>query len=145
MQGATRAEMAFAVGLSDQNTLKDWANRHEEFALAYARARLASLVWWTQRGRRGVDQGPKDWSERQWQFMVRNLFPDEYREEKHVAVQGILAGLDLSTLPPGVVARIASGKPALAAMLEAATELAQLPAGDPEPIQDAEIVEDVTE
>jgi len=135
--------MAYHCGLSDVQTLGDWAKTHPDFAAAFAHARLASLVWWTKKGREGLHDEFKGrkFNDRQWQFMVRNLFPDEWRDEKHFAVQGILANLDIGALPPSVVARIASGTAPLAAMLEAATELAQLPAGEePEPVQDAEVV-----
>lgn len=124
--GAGLAEMAVACGMSKRDTLHDWAKSHPDFAVSFTRARLYSLAWWESQGRIGVMAG-KDFNDRQWSRMVAVMFPDTWTDVQRVELRGLLGRVDMASAPPSVVSRIASGEPMLAALVAAATELAQGP------------------
>ena len=83
--GASIDEMAYEIGVSD-NTLRNWADEHEEFFNAFTRAKQASLVWWERAGREGMMAN--NISAPIWSRSMAARFPDKWREVKGTELTG---------------------------------------------------------
>lgn len=86
-QGASIDEMAYECGVSD-NTLRNWADEHEEFFDAFTRAQQASLIWWERKGRSGMEKPTNEFQGSIWSRNMSARFPSKWREVKGTELTG---------------------------------------------------------
>ena len=84
-EGASMAEMALALDVA-KATIWDWAQNHDDFAVALEKARTASQVWWEKAGKTGIFA--EKFNAQAWKFIVSNRFKEEYSERRVQEVSG---------------------------------------------------------
>ena len=84
-QGMSKAQMAREFGIA-RCTLDDWAVKFPEFSAAFTRARDLSLAFWEDRGVEGL--GLQGFNSSLYARIMSARFPDDYREQKTVALTG---------------------------------------------------------
>lgn len=124
-RGYTVTMMAAEIGVR-RKTLYHWAQTIAEFGDAFAHARELALAWWERQGLDGV-WGGKDFNAQHFAFMAGNMFPQHYRQQKHVEIRGLVGRLDIHRLTDDQLARIAAGESPLSVLGAGAAK--QLPAG----------------
>lgn len=92
-QGKSLAQIAAACGVA-RVTLWAWADNHEEFAKAIARARDLSLAWWEEQAHIGMWESPEGarLNPQLWSRSMAARFPDDYRESKKLEHTGANGG-----------------------------------------------------
>lgn len=144
-EGLALVEMAARLGTTS-DTLSAWRKNHAEFDEAMKRAREASLCWWMRRGRDGVHLSHQKFNARQYEFMAKAMFPDDFKDQRDINVRGSVLHLTpdmIRRLPDDLVDRIAEGEDAQAVLASAAADvLERLEAGDDDAEEaDYEVVE----
>lgn len=86
-QGASIDEMAFECGVHD-DTLRNWAEDHEEFFDAFTRAKQASQIWWERKGRFGMEKPATEFQGAIWSRNMAARFPAKWREVKGTELTG---------------------------------------------------------
>lgn len=89
--GASIAEMAYELGVS-KPTIHTWAETHEEFLVAFTRAKLASQVWWERKGRTGMEKSSQEFQASIWSRSMAARFPEDWREVKGTELTGSNGG-----------------------------------------------------
>jgi hypothetical protein len=85
--GASVDEMAYECGVCE-NTLNNWAEAHEEFLIAFTRAKIASQVWWERKGRSGMEKAAQEFQGNIWSRNMAARFPRKWREVKGTELTG---------------------------------------------------------
>jgi hypothetical protein len=84
--GGSLTEMAVTIGVT-RVTVHKWIGEYEEFSYAMTRARDLSLLWWENAGKSGMGRG-HGFNGQTFQFMAKNLFPADFRDQKDIEVAG---------------------------------------------------------
>ena len=85
-EGYSIVEMAAELGVA-KSTLKDeWPAAHEEFSVAFARARELSQGWWERQGRIGLFA--EKFQPALYSRSMSARFPDDWRETKEQRLTG---------------------------------------------------------
>jgi hypothetical protein len=115
-EGASIDEMAYECGVCD-NTLDNWAEAHEEFFIAFTRAKQASQVWWERKGRSGMEKPAQEFQGNIWSRNMAARFPKKWREVKGTELTGKDGApvqqqltIDPTRLPDDVLRAIALAK-----------------------------------
>ena len=85
--GASVDEMAYELCVTDV-TLRNWAEKHEEFFTAFTRAKLASQIWWERKGRTGMEKSAAEFQGNIWSRNMAARFPAKWREVKGTELSG---------------------------------------------------------
>lgn len=88
-EGFSFAEMSAGLGAT-RDTLKNWADQHEDFFVALKQARELSQAWWESQGRTHLinePQGPTINASLYSRSMAAR-FPDDWRENTKVEHTG---------------------------------------------------------
>lgn len=99
--GFSYAEMANAFDVV-RETLTEWTKVHPEFSAAVTRAKSASLAWWENEARNGINKGSA-FNAALWAKSMSGRFPAEpYRERTEVSgpAGGPIQTVDVSGLTP---------------------------------------------
>ena len=88
-QGKSLAQIGAACGVA-RITLREWCERHEEFAAAIARAKDLSMCWWEEQAHIGMWESPEGarLNPQLWSRSMAARFPDDYRESKKTELTG---------------------------------------------------------
>ena len=85
-EGYSIVEMAAEIGVA-KSTLKDeWPAAHEEFSVAFARARELSQSWWERQGRLGLYADK--FQPALYSRSMAARFPEDWRESKEQRLTG---------------------------------------------------------
>ncbi|MGL4566031.1 MAG: hypothetical protein ACRCVD_12110 [Halioglobus sp.] len=87
-QGKSYAAIANAIGVV-RETLYDWMEQHPPFSDAMKRSRMAALEWWEATGQ-GQARGTIEGNATAMIFMMKNQFPDDYRDRREIKHDGEL-------------------------------------------------------
>ncbi len=112
-QGFSFAEMANGFDVV-RETLTDWAKAHPDFSDALHRAKSASLAWWENEARTGLNKGSA-FNAALWAKSMSGRFPAEpYRERAEVSGPNggpiATANVDLTSATPEQLAALAGLK-----------------------------------
>jgi hypothetical protein len=88
--GRSRTQIAVEIGVT-RKTLSRWIEDHAEFAEACELADDCALAYFETIGAEGALSGPR-FNDRAWWHLVRNRFPDHYRDAKEVELSGAIGG-----------------------------------------------------
>jgi hypothetical protein len=80
-EGWSQAEIAAEFGVA-KKSLWDWAQKHEDFSAALARAKSLEQSWWEKRGRNSLDA--KNFQSAVWSRSMMARFRDEYGEKREL-------------------------------------------------------------
>lgn len=84
-EGKSRTWIAASLGI-DRKTIDRWAEDHQDFCLALARAKALEQMWWEDAGQRGMNlQG---FGQSIWSRSMAARFPDEWREASKQEISG---------------------------------------------------------
>lgn len=102
-QGFSYAEMANAFDVV-RETLTEWGKAHPEFSAAIHRARSASLAWWEDKARNGLEKGSA-FNAALWAKSMSGRFPAEpYRDRQEVSGPNggpvVTVAVDLTSASP---------------------------------------------
>lgn len=109
--GFSYAEMANAFDVV-RETLTEWGKAHPDFSVALHRAKSASLAWWENEARTGLNKGSA-FNAALWAKSMSGRFPAEpYRERQEISgpAGGPMQTVDVSGLTPEQLAALASIK-----------------------------------
>jgi hypothetical protein len=92
-KGKSLAQIGAACGVA-RITLRQWADKHPEFAAAIARARDLALAWWEEQAHLGMWESPEGarLNPQLWSRSMAARFPDDYRESKKTELTGADGG-----------------------------------------------------
>jgi len=112
-QGFSFAEMANGFDVV-RETLTDWAKAHPDFSDALTRAKSASLAWWENEARNGINKGSA-FNAALWAKSMSGRFPAEpYRDRAEVSGPNggpvVTASVDLTSATPEQLATLAGLK-----------------------------------
>lgn len=102
-EGASIAKMAYTLGVA-KNTLTAWAEAHPEFLSAFTYAKLASQVWWEDKGRDGMEKSSQEFQSSIWSRSMAARFPEDWREKTgvdHTSDGKAIQGLAVAFVKPG--------------------------------------------
>lgn len=86
-EGASKAEMAFALGVA-RNTLDNWAATHPEFLSAVKEAVSLAQGWWEAEGRKAVFGAKPGFNATAYIFTMKNRFPDDWKDKRETELSG---------------------------------------------------------
>lgn len=86
-EGASKAEMAFALGVA-RNTLDNWAAAHPEFLSAVKEAVSLAQGWWEAEGRKAVFGAKPGFNATAYIFTMKNRFPDDWKDKRETELSG---------------------------------------------------------
>lgn len=78
-EGKSPAQMAAHFDVA-RSTIDEWAENHEEFSEAYARALAHCQNWWENKGQAALDT--RDFNSAVWAKSMSARFRDDYTERK---------------------------------------------------------------
>lgn len=84
-QGYSLAAMAGKLEVS-RNTLYSWADLHDTFKDALARAKALEQLWWEEEGRRALTADK--YQQQIWIKSVQSRFQEDYTERKELSGRG---------------------------------------------------------
>jgi hypothetical protein len=102
-EGASKAEMALACDIH-RDTFDEWTRTIPEFSDAAYKARMESQVFWERKGRNGCERG-HGFNGQTYQFLMKNMFRDDYRDKQEVEHTGDAFKEFLSGARKGAVPR----------------------------------------
>lgn len=82
-EGASKAEMAFALGVA-RSTFDLWEKEHSEFSEAVKTAVSFAQGWWEQKGRSAVFGGVPNFNSTAFIFTMKNRFPADWKDKTEV-------------------------------------------------------------
>lgn len=101
-EGMSKAEMANAFDVT-RETLDEWGKAHPNFSDALHRAAQASLAWWEDKARSGIEKGSA-FNAALWAKSMSGRFPAEpYRDRQEISGPNggpIVSKVDLTGLTP---------------------------------------------
>ncbi|KAK6020560.1 hypothetical protein OSTOST_13784, partial [Ostertagia ostertagi] len=115
-EGASKAEMAFALGVS-KTTLNSWAANNPEFLTAVNEAVELAQGWWEHNGKKAVFGEVPGFNATAFIFTMKNRFPDDWREKTQQEISGPNGG----AIPIAAVERIPTAE-AFLTLLEPARD-----------------------
>lgn len=92
-QGHSRTAIAAELGVVRQ-TLVNWEGEHPEFLVAMEQARVYEQRWWEDQAKKHMylDHQGGSFNANLWSRSMAARFPEQYRENKTVAVTGADGG-----------------------------------------------------
>jgi hypothetical protein len=81
VNGESLTQACAKIGIT-RETANAWRKKYKSFSDAEKRAREASAIWW-ENTMRGISRGKKG-NVTAAIFMMKNMFPDDYRDRKEV-------------------------------------------------------------
>ena len=88
-EGNTIVGVCVELGIS-RDCYYEWKKVHPEFAEAAKQGELASQYWWEKNGRDGIFGGVDKFAGSSWQFVMKNRFREDYRDEQAVQTNNTL-------------------------------------------------------
>lgn len=88
-EGASIVKVCHKLGIC-RETFYEWKRVHPEFLAACKQGEIASQTWWEDNGKDGIFGGIDKFSGSSWQFVMKNRFRKDYRDEESVQTNNTL-------------------------------------------------------
>ena len=88
-EGASIVKVCHQLGIC-RETYYEWKRIHQEFEKACKQGEIASQTWWEDVGKDGIVGDLDKFAGSSWQFVMKNRFRADYRDEQAVQTNNTL-------------------------------------------------------
>jgi len=88
-EGASIVKVCHELGIN-RDTYYEWNRTHPDFHDACTAGQMASQIWWEEKGKSAIFGETERFAGSSWQFVMKNRFRQDYRDEEAVATSNTL-------------------------------------------------------